>query len=451
MRSRSRGIARANEKTGWREIEPDEHHDWVGQRDAAFQALYPIGTKEAKAGKSNDAVFSLYSSGYKTSRDAYTYNFSRKSCAANARAMVRDYMGAVVLRERRPDYSVDAASEEHSSSVRWDRELKNNLRRGKRTSFSTDRICRTQYRPFVRSHCYIDYVLANNKYQQDRLFPIGNYPNRAICVSGVGSTKGFSALVVDRMPDLHCVSFGQCFPRWRYEPRDADQRDLLAGDRDLVRTDNVPDAALRRFRVEYSDPSITRDDIFDYVYGVIHSSHYRDRFANDLAKGLPRIPFALDFRAFADAGAVLAELHLDFEDDDFPEHPLEVVSSTGLSLKPDDYRLGTRPMRFADKERRDTLICNDRVQLAGIPREAHRYIVNGRTPLEWLIYYYKTAADRRSGIANDANEWFADPRDLITTIQQIVHLSVETARIVDELPDPLPEEVTEFTFEIRDE
>ena len=101
------GMARANQKSGWSEIMPDEHHDWIGQRDQAFQDFYPMGTKEAKAGKADDAVFRLYSRGYATSRDAYTYNLSRTSCAANAAAMVRDYMGAIVLRERRPDYEVE--------------------------------------------------------------------------------------------------------------------------------------------------------------------------------------------------------------------------------------------------------------------------------------------------------------------------------------------------------
>ena len=166
------GIAEADSKTGWREITPDEHHDWVGQRDAAFQVLYPIGTKEVKAGKADDAVFRLYSSGYKTSRDGYTYNFSRPACAANAQAMVEDYMGAMVLRERAPDISVEDAADRRSTGVRWDRELKNNLRRGRRTTYSEERVFVTQYRAFVRSHCYVDYLLVNNKYQQDRLFPL---------------------------------------------------------------------------------------------------------------------------------------------------------------------------------------------------------------------------------------------------------------------------------------
>ncbi len=175
------------------------------------------------------------------------------------------------------------------------------------------------------------------------------------------------------------------------------------------------------------------------MYGVLHSPHYRERFANDLAKGLPRIPFARDFWAFADAGAVLAELHLRYEDEDFPEHPLEVVSSTGHPLQPDDFRLGNRPMRFADKKVRDTLIVNERVRLSGIPPDAHRYVVNGRTPLEWLMFYYYVRTDKRSGIVNDANGWFNDPRDLVTAIGRIIHLSAETARIVDGLPDPLAE------------
>ena len=126
---------------------------------------------------------------------------------------------------------------------------------------------------------------------------------------------------------------------------------------------------------------------------------------------------------------------------------LLVISSTGHPLLPDDYRLGTRPIRFADKARA-TLIVNGRVRLTGIPAEANRYVVNGRTPLEWLMYYYETATDKRSEIVNDANEWFADPRDLVTTIQRIVYLSVETAKIVNGLPNPLTEEMLEFSFEL---
>ena len=227
-----------------------------------------MGSKAAKAGQSDEAIFRLFSNGYKTSRDAYIYNFSRDACAENARKMVGDYMGAMQVREDRPEYSVDDAVQEHSQHVRWDRELKNNLRRQRTVAYSANNVWMTQYRPFVKQHCYVEYTLVNNKYQQDSIFPrpapeVGTIlggggesrhlrtgrrrdqglqrahgrhdarprarvegpvlpalplraENRVICVPGIGANKPFSVLVADRMPDLHFLEFGQCFPRWVY-------------------------------------------------------------------------------------------------------------------------------------------------------------------------------------------------------------------------------------------
>ncbi len=200
-----------------RSCRPDRHHDWIGQRDEAFQKLYPVGSKAAKAGQTDEAIFRLFSNGYKTSRDAYIYNFSRDACATNAYAMVGDYQGAMLVREEHADYTVDQAAGRYSSNLRWDRALKDNLRRNKGVVYSPDNVWTTQYRPFVKQHCYVDYVLVNCKYQMDRIFPAADSDNRAIYVPGVGSTKPFSALIVDMMPDLHLVAFGQCFPRYRYE------------------------------------------------------------------------------------------------------------------------------------------------------------------------------------------------------------------------------------------
>ena len=419
----------------WQTIEPDEHHDWIGQRDEAFQALFPVGSKDAKTGGAEETVFRLYSRGLATSRDVYLYNFSREDCAGNARGVVENYMGA--LRELDgnddPEVTVDEIAGRHSSHVRWDRELRNNLRRRKAVNYSNGNIWTTQYRPFVKQRCYVDYVLVNNKYQQDSIFPAADTENRAICVPGVGSTKPFSALVVDTMPDLELVSKGQCFPRYRYERPDEGQPALFDDAGGLERVDNVTDTALRKFRVEYADNTITRDAIFDYVYGILHAPEYRERFANDLAKALPRIPFAPDFHAFAEAGRELTTLHLGYETG--PEYPLEAAASHGGEVRAEDCRIGERAMRFAD-EARTAMIVNDRLRLAGIPAEAHAYQVNGRTPLEWLIDRYRIARDRESGIVNDPNAWFEDPRDLIAAIRRVVHLSVETVRIVNDLPEP---------------
>ena len=425
----------------WREIAPDRHNDWIGQRDEAYEKLYPIGSKAAKSRKDEEAIFRLFSNGYKTSRDAYLYNSSRGACAANARKVVENYMGALRDLEggQHSELSIEGLASLHSSSVRWDRELKNNLRRRKAVEYAPENIWTTQYRPFVKQHCYVDYVLVNNKYQMDRIFPEAGSDNRAICVPGVGSTKPFSVLAVDTMPDLELISKGQCFPRYRFERRDGHQPSLLDDMHDSERIDNISAAALRAFRTRYGDLAITKDGIFDYVYGILHAPSYRKRFANDLAKDLPRVPMAPDFHAFADAGRTLAELHIGYETCE--EYPLEVESDLPDDPGPERFRLGTQSMRFADGEK-TVLVVNDQVWVTGIPHEAHQYEVNGRTPLGWFIDRYRVKQDSHSGIVNDPNGWFEDPRDLITAIRRIVHVSVETTRIIGGLPEPFDEDTT---------
>ena len=422
----------------WQTITPNRHHDWIGQRDEAFQKLTPIGSKEAKSGRPDGSIFGLYSRGLATSRDAYIYNFSRNACAENARRRVDDYLGALRELEENDntEITVDDIASRHSSHVRWDRELKNNLRRCKAIAYSRNNIWTTQYRPFVKQNCYVEYVLVNNKYRQDSVFPGPDTENRAICVTCIGSTKPFSALIVDTMPDIQLMFNGQCFPRYRYERWDEKQGELMDDESGLKRFDNIPDFALTTFRAHYVDDDITKDTIFDYIYGILHASDYRERFANDLAKGLPRVQMTDDFHAFAEAGKALAVLHLGYETCD--EFPLTTEAKIE-SPTAEHYRIDSRKMRHADDDR-TVLIVNDHIRLSGIPAEAHRYAVNGRTPLEWFIDRYRITRDSGSGIVNDPNGWFANPHDLVSSIRRIVHLSVETVRIVEALPKALDAE-----------
>ncbi len=428
--SKAGSIAGIND---WSQITPDKHHDWIGQRDEAFQQFYLMGSKEAKSGKSDNSIFNLYSSGYKTSRDAYIYNSSLEACAANASAMVGDYMDAWQVREKYPNHTVDKAVSSYSKNVRWDRELKNNLRRRKSVSYSTDNIWTTQYRPFVKQHCYVDYVLVNNKYQMDKIFPESNSNNRAICVTGVSSTKPFSAVVVDTMPDVQLFSNGQCFPRYRYEAPEMGIRSnhLTGMEQAIERIDNISITAVHVFRSHYQDQSITADDIFDYVYGVLHARDYGHRFANDLRKALPRIPYARDFWAFVAAGKALSDLHLGYES--CAEYPLEVILKHSGEPQPEHFRITEKQMRFNDTER-SILVVNDFISIGNIPPEAHQYEVNGRTPIGWFMDRYRIRKDKQSGKINDPNGWFKEPQDLITAFRRIVHLSVETVRIVAALP-----------------
>ena len=244
------------------------------------------------------------------------------------------------------------------------------------------------------------------------------------------------------------LPIAQQHPRPRRRQAPSGIQDQLPGLSDgLQRFDNITDAALRKFRAHYQDPSITKDAIFDYAYGLLHAPAYRRRFANDLSKALPRIPLAPNFHAFAEAGQQLMALHLGYETGE--EHPLDLIftqpgnagvppaQDTAFTPKaephPEHFRITQRKMRFADAAKSE-LIINDHLRLAGIPEEAHHYEVNGRTPLEWLIDRYRITQDKQSGIINDPNAYFDHPQDLIPTFRRIIHLSVETVRIVQRLP-----------------
>ena len=426
----------------WETITPDKHHDWIEQRNEAFGEFYPLGSEDAKAGKTDNAIFGLYSLGIATGRDVYIYNFSNDGCTENAKRMTQDYLNALQEYKDNPELTANEAAREHSSYIKWNDELKNKIQRKIQVKFEKSHIRNIAYRPFIATNCYADYTFIQRRYQMVRIFPDVSSKNRLICVPGKGSKKPFSVLMTNKLTDLNLNEAGaRCFPRYSY-PKPSDKpnaSESLLGIEDTPdRIDNISDTALRTFREHYNDDTITKDAIFDYVYGILHAPNYCEQFANDLSKMIPRIPFAPDFHAFAEAGKKLAELHLNYETCE--QYPLSVefpnISSPPTDLEdadPNLFLLTEKAMRFGDIERR-TLIINEHVRLSSIPEDAHRYIVNGRSPLEWFIDRYKIKTDPDSGIVNDANGWFADPRDLITAIERIIHLSVQSTRIIDTLP-----------------
>ena len=427
----------------WHEITPDQHNDWIGQRDESFQEFYPMGSKEAKGGKTDEAIFRLFSNGYKTGRDSYMYNFSHNACGQNARKTVDDYLEVMRIQEEHPQYTIDEVLREHSSNAHWDDKLKNLSQRRIMTKFSLEYIREASYRPYVKQYLYADETFAQRPGLTRDIFPEADTENRVICVPGVGSTKPFSVLLVDTMPDIQLMFNGQFFPRYRYEQANEKQKELFDDTPALRQIDNITDTALKKFRVHYSTNKISKDGIFDYVYGILHAPSYRKNFANDLLKELPRIPMAPDFFAFANAGRDLAALHLGYETCE--EYPLVIESEQPGEPGPEHYRIGERKMKYADEEM-TVLIINEHIRLSGIPAEAHRYEVNGRTPLAWFIDRYRIKRDTKSGIVNDPNGWFKDPQDLITAIRRIVHLSVETVRIVERLPEPFQPEQMDLSI-----
>ena len=418
----------------WVDIAPDRHHDWIAQRSEGFSNFYALGSKDTRSGKSEDAIFDLYSRGYESCRDAYIYNYSYQDCADNGRKMVKNYQGALRDLQQTANVfqDVDGILKHHSSDLRWDTNLRNRLLRSRPITFDEQHVRRVSYRPFVPINCYMDQNLAGRKGHFDEFFPESSSENLAICVSGVGSTKPFSALIVNSMPDLELVSKSQYFPRYRYRKADTRQGELVDDASNVERRDNITYTAHWNFAMCYIDHSVTKDDIFYYVYGLLHARSYRERFAVDLTKEIPRIPMDPEFVAFSKAGRALADLHLGFESCN--EFPLESVTSQPLIAHQERFRLSNRAMRFLDDSKTELRI-NDHLTLRGIPASAHRYQVNGRTPLEWFIDRYKIVQDKHSGIVNDPNDWFERPEDLVAAIRRIVWVSVETTKIVESLPE----------------
>lgn len=439
-------------------IEPHESGDWLNQRTETFATYLPLGDKKDPTAT---AIFGNYSLGVATGRDAWAYNFSPVKAMANATAMIEHY-NRQLERSRRavaagelPD--LKSTEPEHldldPSKISWNANAMQDLRRGKEYTLSDDAARTATYRPFAKTALVFDPVMNARQYQQRRFWPTGAAENMGIVLTGVASHFDFTAVMVDRIPDLHVLDTGQFFPRWRYEPVESGEETLFGARDDAGvdviegyrRVDNITDEALRLFQNAYGK-GIRKDDIFFYVYGLLHSSDYRQSYAADLKKMLPRIPLVEDPQPFIDAGRSLADLHVGYEG--VEPYPLD-----GLRVGPDGtdeaaysfYRV--EKMRFgkptpeqkAAGERRDrsTIVYNSRITLRSIPDEAYRYMLGSRSAIEWIMDRYQVKVDKASGIRNDPNDWsreVGDPRYILDLLARIVTVSVETMKIVDALP-----------------
>lgn len=431
----------------WQEIIPNEHQDWINQRSGNFETFTPIQDDK-------NAIFALRSNGVQTNRDAWVYNSSRQSVTANTQRMIGVYntlleahapalekLGSAKEREKQASQLIDT----NPKKIKWTSSLLSAFCRGDRANFDENRVGVGLYRPFNKSWVYYDRQL-NHRFKE-RLFPSIQYTNLSIQVTGVGESKDFSCLMSNVLPNLHTISGGQCFPMYWYDKADDTVQqgglDFAGGaettdSNGFVRRDGITDIALVNFQKHYGDSTITKEDIFYYVYGVLHSTEYREQYAADLKKVLPRIPYASDFRAFEQAGRSLAALHLNYEQLE-PWPVTEVAKPKGDLNDLAYYRV--EKMRYASAGGRtkdfSTLVFNSRITLKDIPEQAQDYIVNGKTALDWVMERYAVTVDKDSGIKNDPNEWCKehdDPTYILNLVKRVIRVSVETAEIVQALP-----------------
>jgi predicted helicase len=438
---------RSIDGSDYSEVSPNGAGDWINQRDERFASFQALGDKAMKGKLDTPAILRDFSLGLATNRDAWAYNFSNSSLRSNIRTHV-DHLNAERERVQLLLSTGETSPAEgllirDSTRGSWDRVNLADLRRNRATVMDNAGFRTGAYRPFLRMPVYFDRSqrLNNCTYQLPKAWPTATHHNVAIAVGAKGSLP----LVVDRIPSLDFNGLSQVFPRYTWEPASAPDGALnldalTASDSDEIvddyrRVDNITDATLAAYRAVHGD-EVTKDDIFYAVYALLHHPTYRETYAADLQKMLPRIPQVKGFFEYVRIGRALADLHVDYESVDQAELGEQFTS---IDPPTDPYEL-YRIDKLAWISRKDhtAIRYNAHLTITGIPLEESEYKVGGRSPLEWIIDRYQVKVDKASGIVNDPNAWLReqnDPRYVVNLIRSLVTLSLETQRLIGELPE----------------
>ena len=412
-------------------LQPNEAGDWLNQRSDIFGNFIDLGSK-TKYVESN-SFFITYSKGVSTARDAWCSNFSKKHLKSNIVHTINWYNAELdrVLNKKTYKFKSD------KKNISWSDVMKSDFVKNIKYNICNVAFRESLYRPFCSSNLYFDRGINERQYQLTKLFPNPYMKNVVITISGIGSSKDFCTIISRMIPDVQCIANDQCFPLYWYEEKQSStEQDIFAmsteqQEKEYIRHDGVTDYILHEAREKYRTNAITKEDIFYYVYGFLHSEEYRKQFAADLKKMLPRLPLvenAVDFKAFSEAGRKLADLHLNYEKRLKPEQVI-------VERKADDYIV--EKMKFKSKQDKSVIIYNNHITIKNIPLEAYDYVVNGRSAIEWIMERYQVKIDKASQIKNDPNDWAKehnDPTYILDLLLSVITVSLETMKIVKGLP-----------------
>lgn len=441
-----RSIRGISAKDGWQEIVPNAHGDWLKQRDDSVAGYISIGDKKDKGAK---VLFETYSRGVATARDAWCFNSSKTRLERQIRHTVDYYNDQLAgYAAAKATTSADAFIKDAPRDVSWTRALRNDFARLKPLDFDEGQIVPATYRPFFRQHLYFSRRLNEMVYQIPAIFPEAGVENRVIALSGTGGRAGLSALMLNDVPSLHVAAMdgSQCFPLALYDRANTDAADdlfsVVEDDKPAYRIRHgITDAGLAHFQAAYPGEAITKDDIFYYTYGLLHSEDYRRRFADNLTKELPRIPCvkkAADFWTFVQAGRSLGDLHVGYES--IEPYPVTIKQGDLSLANIDDPKKFFRveKMAFGKGKDRSTIHYNANITLTDVPLAAYDYVVNGKPAIDWVMERQAIRQDKTSGIVNDANDYanetIGDPRYPFDLLRRIITVSLETMKIVHALP-----------------
>ena len=355
----------------WQTLTPDAEHTW----------LVLEHTHQYRGFLALDEIFSLRSRGLQTTRDSVAYDWDRDKLCERMKNFIAGYNSEVHRHRAEPKANWPV-------HIKWSRDLKQDALRGRLAEFDVGKCRPALYRPFVKRWLFFDSIMNEEVYQWPKITGL-------VIWMKAGADWPFFALMSDLICDLLPQGGSQCFP-----------------------LSHLKDTAVEQFRQHYSDPSLTKEQVFHYLYALLHHPDYRERYAANLKRELPRIPFAPDFAAFADAGRELARLHVEYES--LPPWPLQEIETKGVPYSQHVVKMKLSPDKLS-------LHINDSLTLAGIPPEAFDYRLGSRSALEWVIDQYRVKGE------SDPNRE-DDPGYIVRLAGQVVRVSIETIRIVKSLP-----------------
>lgn len=388
----------------WQKIIPDENNDWINRRDSNYLKYAPISGQ-------NNSPFILSTIGVNSDRDTWVIGFSKEKILSNSKKLIDKYNEEVKINRGKNNKPMNF----NPMETNWSRKLLRLYSNGEFLEFNPTRITQELYRPFTKKWLMYDRNIVENP---GKFYSKWGESNLAIYITGGGTQKPFSVLVSNIILDKQTLGNGKGLMRFDNE---VDETLLFQSNDNMNQT--------------FADKlGLSLDETFAYVYGLLNSREYQEKYANDLKKDLARIPIVKNKEKYVEVGQKLMELHLNYE---------EVPVYEGVEITPfvnPNYKV--TKMRFAKKRDENgklvndlsTIIFNSDITISNIPEKAYEYVVNGRSAIEWIIDQYQVKTDKKSGITDDPNDYSDDEKYIFNLLLRIINVSVQTVDLINSLP-----------------